>query len=261
VDTLIRNMYKDDGDGLINENDFFGLITSSENDADGYLQGFRVTMSTRDEDGYPHFNPNKVFLNEVVEKVYDLTWGNPGCRTSNKGITDYEAFAEDHSLLITLRVGDLSRFTNMRSDYGVLPYPLFDEQQKEYGTRLQDGVSLWCIPIDVKDKQMSTAVLEALGSQSYKDVTPEYFDVMLKTRYSRDEKAAEMMNIIKNSVWVTFDSLYNESIGYPWHYLRYMMMAGNKNFNSFWAMCEDGYEQNYESTISKIIELESQFDG
>ena len=84
---------------------------------------------------------------------------------------------------------------------------------------------------------------------------------MLKTRYSRDEKAAEMMNIIKNSVWVTFDSLYNESIGYPWHYLRYMMMAGNKNFNSFWAMCEDGYEQNYESTISKIIELESQFDG
>lgn len=258
VDTLIRDMYKDDGDGEINENDFFGLITSSENDADAYLQGFHVTMSTRDADGYPRFKPDTKFLSDVAEKVYNLTWGNPGCRTNNTGTTDYKAFEEDHSLLITLRIGDLSRFTNMSSDYGVLPYPLYDDQQKEYGTRLQDGVSLWCIPIDAVDVEMSTAILEALGSESYRKVTPKFFDVMLKNRYSRDAKAAEMMDLIKDSVWVTFDSLYNESIGYPWHYLRYMMMAQNKNFSSFWAMCASGYEQCFENTIEKIIDLDYQ---
>ena len=87
-------------------------------------------------------------------------------------------------------------------------------------------------------------------------VTPEYFDVVLKNRYSRDPETAEMMDLVKNSVWITFDSLYNESIGYPWHYLRYMMMAKTNNFSSFWAACENTYIANYEKTIGQLKELD-----
>lgn len=258
VNSLTRNFYTDlNGNGEIDPKDGFGLTTSSVNDVDGYLQGFHATMSVRGEDGYPQFSPDREFLGSIAEKVYELTWGNPGCLTNTGDTTDLDCFKEDRALLAVTRIGDVtSRFADMESDYGVLPYPLFNEFQDTYGTRVQDGVSLWCVPIDAHDAEMSGAVLEAFGSQSYRTVTPEYFDVVLKNRYSRDPETAEMMDLVKNSVWITFDSLYNESIGYPWHYLRYMMMAKTNNFSSFWAACENAYVANYEKTIVQLKELD-----
>ena len=256
VDRLTRDLYQDvNGDGKVGPEDFFGITTSSINDADGYLQGFRATMSVRDDKGYPLFTPDLEFLGQIAEKVYALTWDNPGCLTNTGDTTDLACFMEDRALLAVTRVGNVtSKFADMESDYGVLPYPLFSESQESYGTRLQDGVSLWCVPTDVKDTALSSAVLEALGSQSARTVTPQYFDLMLKNRYSRDTETAQMMDLIKNSVWITFDSLYNESIGYPWHYLRYMMMGKNKNFTSYWASSEKTYNREYEKLISQFKE-------
>lgn len=263
VNGLTRNIYRDlNGDGQIGSEDAFGLTTSSVNDADGYLQGFHATMSVRGEDGYPQFSPDLEYLGSIAEKVYELTWGNPGCLTDTGDMTDLDCFKEDRALLAVTRIGDVTgRFADMESDYGVLPYPLFDESQNSYGTRLQDGVSLWCVPIDVRDADMSAAVLEAFGSQSFRTVTPEYFDVVLKNRYSRDVETAQMMDLVKDSVWITFDSLYNESIGYPWHYLRYMMMSKTKNFSSFWAACENVYRANYEKTIGQLRSLDTSLDA
>ena len=123
----------------------------------------------------------------------------------------------------------------MESDYGLLPYPLFDENQASYGTRVQDAVSLWSIPIDAKNPDMSAAVMEALAAQSWRTVTPAYFDVALKYRYSRDAQTAEMVDLIKDSIYINFECLYNESIGNPWFVMRNLMTAKNSNFSSYWA--------------------------
>jgi GNAT superfamily N-acetyltransferase len=235
VNSLISDVYEDlNGNGERDTDDRYGLICSSINDADGYMQGFRVSMVSRDEDGMPFLDVDVQRMTTIVEKVYALMWENAGCYATTNDSTDMKAFASDHSLLVTTRIGDVMwQLSEMENDYGLLPYPLLDETQNKYGTRVQDSMNLLSVPIDARNPELSGAVLEALAAQSYRTVTPAYFDVALKNRYSRDEQTAEMMDLIQNSAIINFEQLYNESIGNPWFVLRTLMPAQNSNYAFF----------------------------
>jgi len=144
----------------------------------------------------------------------------------------------------------------MESSFGILPYPLLNDSQKEYGTRVQDSLSLWSIPIDAKDSDLSGAVLEALAAQSYRTVTPAYFDTALKNRYSRDADTAEMVDLLKDSIYINFESLYNESIGNPWFVLRMLMPQKSSNFASYWATNEKTIQTKLADAVKLIEELD-----
>ena len=254
INNLITNVYVDmDGDGQMGTADLYGLTSSSVNDADGYMQGFRVSMISRDEAGLPVLDVDTERFTTIVEKVYTLMWDNPGCYAITGDGTDLKPFAEDRALLSTTRIsGVVSSLADMESNYGILPYPLLNDAQQEYGTRVQDALSLWCIPIDSKNPAMTSAVLEALAAQSYRTVTPAYFDVALKNRYSRDVQTAEMMDLIEQSVLINFESLYNESIGNPWFVLRSLMPAKDSNFASYWAKNSKPIGKMLQKAVEKI---------
>ncbi|MBE6726442.1 MAG: hypothetical protein E7576_14825 [Ruminococcaceae bacterium] len=240
VNALTSQIYADlNGDGTAGDEDYYGLVTNCGNDADAYMQAARISMLSRDEDGYPVLEVDEERLAAAVEKVYALLWENPGVHQQSGGnvwYTNINSFVEDKALFATSVIsGFINNLADMESDYGLLPYPLFDENQATYGTRVQDAVSLWSIPIDAKNPDMSAAVMEALAAQSWRTVTPAYFDVALKYRYSRDAQTAEMVDLIKDSIYINFESLYNESIGNPWFVMRTLMTAKNSNFSSYWA--------------------------
>ena len=244
-----------DGDGTASPADNYGLITSCINDADSFLQGCQVSMISRDENGLPFLDVDEERMTTIVEKVYNLFWNNPGCRTHTAGLTEREIFVEGRALLVTAAMENVaSTFAEMEDDFGVLPYPMLDETQAGYGTRVQDALSLWCVPIDAKNPEMSAAVLEALAAQSYRTVTPAYFDVALKNRYSRDEQTAEMMDLIQNSAIINFEQLYNESIGNPWFVLRTLMPAQNSNYASYWATNSKVITKMLDRAVQKIQE-------
>ncbi|MBR4959265.1 MAG: hypothetical protein IKY52_00030 [Clostridia bacterium] len=256
VNTLVADQYVDlNGDGARDAEDRYGLICSSVNDADGYMQGFRVSMVSRDANDLPVLEIDAERMSTIVDKVYNLMWANAGCYATTDDSTDMKAFASNHSLFVTTRIGDVMwQLADMESDYGLLPYPLLDESQSEYGTRVQDSMNLLCIPIDAQNTELSGAVLEALAAQSYRTVTPSFFDIALKNRYSRDEETAQMMDLIKDSVLINFESLYNESIGYPWTVLRSLMPQKSNNFASYWAGCENGIKTRLEEAVRLIQE-------
>ncbi len=254
INTMVSSLYIDsDGDSTVTAADMFGLTSSSVNDADGYMQGFRVSMISRDEKGMPVLDVDEERMTNIVEKVYNLQWNNPGTWAITGDGTDLAPFKENRSLLSTTRISSVvSTLSEMESDFGVLPYPLLDETQSEYGTRVQDALSLWCIPIDAKNPAMSGAVLEALCAQSYRTVTPAYFDVALKNRYSRDQETAEMMDLIVDSILINFEALYNESIGNPWFVLRTLMPQKNNNFTSYWASNKKVIGKKLELAIKQV---------
>nr|MCR5681158.1 hypothetical protein [Clostridiales bacterium] len=168
-----------------------------------------------------------------------------------------DTLAEDKALLASTRVAVIvSSLADMESDYGVLPYPMLNEAQGSYGTRVQDALSLWCIPIDAKDPDMSAAVMEALAAQSWRTVTPAYFDIALKSRYSRDPETSAMMDLIKDSVYINFESLYNRAIGQPWFVLRNLMPQKDKNFASYWASNKKLLAKNLDKAIKKLKDLD-----
>ena len=98
------------------------------------------------------------------------------------------------------------KLRDMDADFGILPYPKLDEAQAQYSSTSRDNFDLFVVPIDVKDTEFTGIITEALCAESYRSVVPKYYDVVLKSKTSRDEESAEMIDIIRDNL--TFDIGY-----------------------------------------------------
>ena len=52
------------------------------------------------------------------------------------------------------------------------------------------------MPVTNSDLDMTGAILEALNSASATTAVPAYYEIALKTKYSRDEESAAMLDLI-----------------------------------------------------------------
>ena len=249
------------GDGKMDENDFWGLTTFQNNAMDNYMQSTRVSLMSRDADGMPVLDVDMEHMTTLLEKVYALCFENPGCRVEEAGPKSgvaHTIFKEDRSLYTTLTMYDV-RYTlaDMESDFGILPYPKLNEEQPIYGTRVQDALTLFSVPIDCRNVDISGAVMEAVAAENYRKVTPTLYDVALKKKYSRDPESAAMIDLIQQSVLINFESIYNEAIGNPWFIMRIMMDKKTKDFASYWAKEEKKVEKALQKAVEQIREMDT----
>ena len=104
-------------------------------------------------------------------------------------------------------------YRELRFNYGVLPYPKYDESQESYKTTVLNNHSVVAIPVDSKDRERAAAVCEALAYESWNSVTPAYFETALKVKYARDNDSAQMFDIIREGVSFDFGYIYTASLG------------------------------------------------
>jgi hypothetical protein len=96
-------------------------------------------------------------------------------------------------------------------NYGVLPLPKYDEEQSDYYTGFGNAASALaiCSNLDSYRAAMTSAVLELLSAESYKQVIPVYYGTVLQGQYSREQSDAEMYNIILDSFVFSFGFAYS----------------------------------------------------
>ncbi len=100
--------------------------------------------------------------------------------------------------------------------FGVLPFPTFSTDQKEYFTGLGHPFSLYCISSNVIEEEQVdkvSAILQEMSFRSYRDVTPEVFDYALKNRYADEPDDARMLDLIKSSIVFEMGRFLNREIG------------------------------------------------
>ena len=125
------------------------------------------------------------------------------------------AFVEGRSLFTMGLIADASVIVpEIDFDWGLLPYPKWDETQTEYANMLQRNCYV-LIPATVSDPDAAGAVLEALSSESYRSLVPEYCEVTLKTRYSPDDNVSRMFDLIIGSIVYDPGEIYANLLGSP----------------------------------------------
>ena len=94
-------------------------------------------------------------------------------------------------------------------NYGILPTPKYDLNQKNYYTTLGNEFSLYSVFIDFDTRgdfqgtlSMFTAVLECWGSEAYRKTTPVIFELNMKLKSSPTQCEADMCEIIRASIEV-----------------------------------------------------------
>jgi len=98
----------------------------------------------------------------------------------------------------------------MEANFGILPLPKFDEDQKNYYSVVNPytGVMLG-VPKSASELERVSIILEAMCAESKYTLQPAYYDIVLQRKYTRDEESSEMLDIIFNSRVYDIGSVYS----------------------------------------------------
>ncbi len=128
-------------------------------------------------------------LYEIVEELADAEWSY----MYNWGDNDNKVTIADGRFLFTMEpVKYAYKYLTTEVKFGILPYPKFNEEQKDYHSLDASGVL--CVPVTVKDKEMVGKTLECLAYFSADTVNVAYYERLLGTRVANAPDDAEMLD-------------------------------------------------------------------
>ncbi|MGN1408813.1 MAG: hypothetical protein ACI4XJ_01420, partial [Eubacteriales bacterium] len=152
---LVKDIYQDtNGDGKRGSEDFYGLLTSDTYSVDAYTSAFDMTILDKDSDNYPAISVDIEKNSAILEKVNRLLWETDGVFAHTFYGADAEMediardFSEEKSVFMStwLFSTETQYLREMQADYGILPYPKYNEEQSEYFSYSNDQFSVFVIP-------------------------------------------------------------------------------------------------------------------
>ncbi|MCL2814320.1 MAG: hypothetical protein FWD23_06950 [Oscillospiraceae bacterium] len=257
-----------DGNGKYDKNDLYGFGTMIGNFTDNYYVAFDIPVTKWDENGYPYLTENCDKMYQLNDIVYDFLNNNVSVfspEEANASLVNVlePMFFSDRLMIMPTFLGDIKNMREMDTDFGIIPYPKWDENQKEYLTTSHGGFNVFGIPEDARDTDMSGAALEALCAESSKTVVPAFYETVLKSKFARDEESAEMLDIIRNGLSATFGYLYMVPIGQgskngwgPGLILRETLRPGGSDYAAYYEKYEGVFDANLEKIIEAYKNLE-----
>jgi len=195
-DQVIRDL---NGDGKMTAKDQFGVIGNNGWPMISFMYGCDQYVAEF-VDGSPQVALQTERAANVIEKLYKLLCeGDRAFFNSSVG-DRYIPFETYHALFYFISLSSMEQYRTTEVDYGIIPFPKFDEQQEEYVSLNWTG--LQCVPVSCRDTAMVGMVSEELGYESKKQVLPAYFDYLLDGKIARHEETRQMLDIIfDNSVY------------------------------------------------------------
>ena len=209
---LVANAWIDeDSDGVVSENDIVGYAEGDPSCNDGWVPAMGIKVTTM-VDGYPELTFYDEHTVEAFEKVKNLHDGNPGYLAGRDFA--FEKFISGKQLFVKQVFSGGETLRAMSDSYGVLPFPKFDEEQDDYHSLVNVFASLVVVLSTCNEPEKVGATLELMAAESYKQVTPAYFEVCLQGKYSDAPEDAEMYDRIIKSFVFNFGQTYStKSLG------------------------------------------------
>ncbi len=242
-----------DGNGTMDINDQFGYDTISSMGVDAYFQSCDIKLTTFDSDGMPQLVGLTEKYVDVQNRICNFLHQSGNAFVSNVKAEPIEVFMSGRALILSDAIKQSHSLREMEDDFGIIPYPKYEEAQEDYVTYNAIGNSCgYVIPITA-DADMGGALIEALAYYGYTDVLPEYFERALKTKSARDDESAAMLDLIFAGIEFDFTQFYSYCFGdqkSPSMLLRQVTRAKSTDMASAWAKDQELYD----NTMTMIIE-------
>ncbi len=161
-------------------------------------------------------------------------------------------FNDGKVFLYGLTLYNLESLRWMEDDYGIVPYPKYDEKQAKYITHVGGAAPIMFIPIhNTAEDAYLTTVLDAMGEASYKITRPGYYEVALKEKGTRDETSKKVLDMILNAR--VYDLAYICSSGVAWM-VGSMVAAGETGFARKWDKQSQRQIKLVQDYVDQILE-------
>ena len=198
---LVKQGAKDlNGDGLMNPgDDQYGYYTWPAYGPIEVLYSGGQRIYAKNSKGVPELTLNSNKTVEIFSKYFALCKSEDVYLKPSAVSVKEDLFTAGRAMFADKDLGSAKGMRSMNDDFGILPWPKFSDND-EYKTVINGHASLLVMPITVKDPDKSGKIIEALCAVGNKNVIPAFYDVSLKTKFSRDYESEAMIDIIRNSL-------------------------------------------------------------
>ena len=107
-------------------------------------------------------------------------------------------FGNGHALFFQECMQCVIRLRSYDVEFGVVPFPMFNEAQGEYYSHMNEVGGMVSIPTSIvgEDLENIGALVETMAAYSVDTLTPAYYDISLISKSTRDEESRPMIELI-----------------------------------------------------------------
>ncbi len=230
---LTKDLSQDlNDDGVLKaDDDFFGMLNEPNSlSAAVFLAGAGVDLSTIDKNGSLTTNLGDEHTIDAIGKLKSVL-------TDAKYENLHSAFIGDRAIFMMHYVSSAyTRYRDMTSDFSIFPIPKYDENQVTYRSLVNTWSSSFVgVAVNATDEYVPFA-LEAMAWYSHENVRPFSYEAAFKQKGARDERDAEMLDMIFDTLYLDFNSFSN--FGGSMDVLKKALFEDG-SFASDWASIKD----------------------
>lgn len=225
-----------DGNSVYDKNDLYAFSDLANTGlATSFVHASGELFVSKGADGF-NINLSSEKMYNIITKLYDYLY-----RDGNTDITNVE-FGNGNVLFGSQVLLKLQILRDYPTDFGIIPFPKYDESQDGYYSSVWNG--LVCVPITAKDPGLCGAVLETMSYYSQSTLMPAYYDKLLDSKFVRDEDSSEMLDIIFDGLVYDVGLCFDNFIG-CYASLGQLLNQGSTDLASFYEQKRGTYESHY----------------
>ena len=262
---MAKNVSADtDSDGKMTDKDTYGMVGSFNLMMDS-MMNCNEPIIVKDADDLPVFALNTQRAADVGEALLGILADTHHVLLVDRYIGQYNdawqdlmypAFMSGKCLFVARAyVQYVYYFRESSANYGILPRPKYDAEQKDYSSDINYAwATTFMIPKDVKDPAMAGLITEALAKASLQYVTPANYDVSIVTKQLRDTDSERMLDIIYASrhydmgQFTDFSTMKASLVD--------MLKKNEFTFGSDYASVKPKTEKNIEKFVEEFSQIE-----
>ncbi len=250
------------GDGQMTMDDLRGFCAYN-NSIQPFFSSFGLNYTDVDSDGIRYIlTPDERTVNgadRVNEFFHSNSFVNAMASDfvlvgANTEPSMAQYFMENKYLFMGMVLEGIEYLRDMEVDFGILPYPKYDEAQDAYYTTILRRYTVAAVPISASKSSNSALILEAMASDGYNNILPKYYEVALKGKYVRDESSSQVLDLIKSSLYLEFVDMYYADLGFSDFFSGYVMNNAAGTYAS-------SFESNRTAWEAKLTKLYEAYNG
>lgn len=270
IDKLIAYAKECTPEIIGSEDQKYGFSCDQNQCIDAFIYAFDMKITAYDAEGTPRVKAINA-SNPIVDayeklKTFSESDSYYSISTELKN-TDPDLYSDGMVGLFkagrtVFAAGILDRASGIRSEapeieYGILPYPKWNEDQAKYYTYKTDSHTSFAIPKSVTDKEFVGTVTEALAYYSNRYVKDALYNVVLKYRDATDAESSHCVDLILDGGRFDFSNVYACAWGDqqgPAHLLRQSLKNEKRpNIVSAYKANKDAYDAVMQDLLDHFV--------
>ena len=241
-------------DGKTND-DIFGLCGYQSVPFIGFMQASNINVAEMNEQGdyviSVYNEKNKQKMSSLVDKLSELSRSD---YANLMGGYFYNGMTTGMTLMEISSTFKLPTYLSSDVEFGVLPFPMYDENQADVGYRSLQWGGYLCFPSYVSSTEMVGETVELLAYYS-DDVNVAFYEKLLGKKVADAPDDRRMLELVWDSVCSDFGQTYFsviETTNFVYMLPEITKVGATEQLASYVAKRESTANRNFKKFLAKV---------